>query len=1660
MLNMQTMQNTESMQAMANNFLHERFEEHAQQLPWQTAVVCNDFQISFSRLNRKANRLARYLQKKGIRKGSPVALYLTHNQDMPLAVLAVLKAGGYYVPLSASYPARRLEAILSDCACNLVLTNTEFPLDGSRTIVNLTYEAFYADLSGDDLHIPLAETDLAYILYTSGTTGVPKGVMINHGNLRYYIEWYVRYLQPQVGGPLPFMSSLSFAACVQQMYVPLVTGSELQIVPTHISQNSALLMEWYRRHPGYGIHIVPTLWEEHLRYIEKAGISAYPKFLLVSGEALKDKLVAETFASCPTMKIWNLYGPTETVANITYGPVLRNEPITIGRVLEGSEVLVVDENKQAVGVGETGELCVSGPGVTPGYYHRDELNRQQFFLVDGKRYYRTGDRVSLVEDGRLIYKGRADRQIKINGIRVELSEIEHAFNEIEGVRESVVLLDASNDYEHDLVAYLLADKEESYRYYVDRLEKRIPRYAMPVRILTFQAYPKLPNGKVNILRLKEMGRADFRSTPNDSAKDTCSRLEEILQKLVRTDRIVRDQNILYQGVNSLAIIKFVNRIQLEFRLPVALGDVYDHPTLCELAAWIDREASAKQPLLQQAMRPARPQGERSLPLAINQKTLWLVDKTKDVRQAYNIIFSIEIEDRHFSFSKLQDALDRLCRENDMLRSLFTTEADSSNPVRKVLENYTPDILQSDAGTEEEREAVIKQYNVNLLKDTRRPHVRYLLFKIEEGHYRLVCIIHHLLFDGYSINIWAKNLLSFYRHTHVAETQPGVDYQTFADRQLAALENGSYAEGVAYWVKKIKSDAYVLNLPLDYPRPAVQQFGGDTVYRFVEEAQKQTWLTFCRQNESSLFVLLLTGYALLLHKESNQDDFLISFPYANRDNYFYENLLGYFVNVILFRTSVGKDDRLIDLLEKSKKSCAEDARYWNCPLEAYFPELNVEVNPSFNPLYQAMFALHDKLLDGVEELTTQSSKTDLFLEVQDCSQGIQFKLNYDTAVFKRSHIERMLHDYLEIVELLCTCPTLRIADFTLVTASEKKRMQQWNQGDGYALRRPATVISLFKEAVSANPERIALRAEDLTFTYEELDYMVDNFAAVLYQKGIRAQQSVGISVLPSTEMLVAILAVMRLGAVYIPLDPNYPQSRIHFIIENSGISYILTDDPGRHFPAAVRQIPVVLDARATSCALPPASALTADDLLYVIYTSGSTGRAKGVMVPNRGVVNCLSWMKAKFQIDTHDVFLYQASINFDISSVEMFLPLLCGASLVITPHEKILTSDLIHQVVDRYRITVLQFVPSALWSFVDTCAVGVKHESLEKVVVGGERLTPELRNIFFRKFDARLINQYGPTEASIYATSHECKRDEMGYVPIGRPLDNVEIYVLDSRFNQVPIGSKGEIYIGGPVLARGYVGMEEETQRRFIYHEGLGKRLFRTGDIGSFRDDGVICFWGRTDSQVKIRGYRIELAEIEKGIVSLPEIDRARLLVHAYTSSDKRILAFYTLKESGRPVAAAAIREHLHQYLPAYMIPSDFICIDRFPLLPNGKVSESELLKNYLSKASPMMEKKNEMPSANGIERKIRLVWEKVLGHSNFSNQDNFFEVGGHSLLILNVQEYFQQVFNRQIPLVDFYKYTSIQSLTHLFTQQDQENITDMVGQIRMRIRKRIRKELI
>lgn len=1636
---------------MGKQILYKRFEANAARIPDKLAVLCEDYRLSYKELNKKANQLAHLLINSGVGLNTPVGLYLNHNHDIPIAVLAVLKARGYYVPLSTSFPIHKIEEIVDDCSCRVVLTNTTFPEQEGVLMLNIADEEIYNKFSDHNPDLEGESDDIVYVLYTSGTTGKPKGVTITNQNLTYYVDWYLANLFDSVDGHLPLMSSLSFAAAVKQLYVPLVKGALLQIIPPRVAQNSSLLFEWYRENPSYGMYIVPTLWQEHLEYAKNNRINTLPAFIHFSGEPLKQKLVNETFDYVNNIKLWNLYGPTETVANISYSKVERGNSVNIGRILEGSEAILVDENLNPAKKNEPGELCVSGPGVTPGYLNREELNQKQFIVINGKRYYRTGDFASYLDDGNLKHLGRIDRQVKINGIRIELGEIEHALVSLKDVKEAIVLINRKEDYNHRLMAYLLTDYPLSYAEYINELKTKLSDYAMPAVINTVKSFPKLPNGKIDVLKLAKSTERKQPANIETYQDNEKQKLKTIVSELLDVVEIPDNQNILYAGANSITVIKLVNRIQANFGAKLFISDVYEQPTINAIYELIlIRTADQNQPAEKSAAFSPK---ENKSPLAINQKTMWLVDKTKDVKHAYNIVFAIDFQDQHFSLEKLQKAVHQVTLQNDVLRSVIIPDGNSNNPVRILLNDHRPEISYHQIADSEQKEAIVQKFNTNLLKEEKTPPVRYLFFSEKEEYYSLVVIIHHIIFDGYSINLFSQQLLDAYQKESNEKPEQAANYGQFAWQQNQMVETDAYHESIDYWTTKIKSDSYTLNLPLDHPRPQFQEFSGDTVSHRIGSSLKNKILNFCKKQDVSFFNLLLNAYAILLHKYSNQKDILISFPYANRNNLEYENVLGYFTNVILFRSLLNEEDTFLELLKKGKQHILEDSKHWECPLEAYYPQLNVEVNPSMNSLYQVMFALHEKLISvdqkgikaTVEEYATHSSKLDLYLEAQDEEDNLLIKFSYNTSIFSRDRIERFTGDYLKILSAIIADPGNRISKFSLVTSEEISLMQQWNK-TAVDYQRKLSVYDLFAEAVSRYPDNIALRHDNIAFTYRELEEKIDTFATVLVQRGLKKQQFVGISIKPSPEMLIAIMAILRIGAAYVPLDPDYPDSRISYIIASSTMQAIITDEPEREFSDGIHTI---YTTTVTDKSEPlPEVEYASSDIMYVMYTSGSTGRSKGVVVPHKGVANYLLWMQTEFEMNQHEVFLYQASINFDISVLELLLPLISGATLVITPKDEITSSDLIQAVIERNKITMLQFVPSALWAFVTTCKTFYQ-STLKKVFVGGERLPAELRDTFFKTVDAQLINLYGPTEASIYCTFHNCSKEDHSNVTIGKPIHNAKIYVLDENLNQLPIGSKGEIFIGGDILANGYMKNEQETNARFINHEELGERLFRTGDIGSFRNDGNIDFWGRTDKQVKVRGYRIELAEIENVISRMEAIEKVSVLVYKHSETDKRIVAFYTLFDSNGILKPQEIRSFLRKHLPKYMIPSDFVQMKSFPILPNGKTNNAGLLEQYSSKRNENIDQ-NDLPMSE-IEQKIHLIWERVLHSRDFGSDDNFFEVGGHSLLILKVQEQIKQVLNKDIPLMDFYRNTSIRSIAKSFMENEENRET--IKAIRDRIKK-------
>jgi microcystin synthetase protein McyB/microcystin synthetase protein McyC len=799
--------------------------------------------------------------------------------------------------------------------------------------------------------------------------------------------------------------------------------------------------------------------------------------------------------------------------------------------------------------------------------------------------------------------------------------------------------------------------------------------------------------------------------------------------------------------------------------------------------------------------------------------------------------------------------------------------------------------------------------------------------------------------------------------------------------------------------------------------------------------------------------------MLLHQYSHQEDLLVSFPYSGRNNLYLEKTIGYFVNVIVFRSTVKPNDTLLDYIIRCKKNILEDSVYWDVPLEEIYPKLDVQVDPSSNPLFQVMFAFQEKTVEGISpsriiykttEIPNNSSKLDIFLEVQDKTDGLLLKFNYSTSLFKRNKIERFAGDFVKIVNLFQKEPDAPVKSLSLITPTEINLIKQWNNTT-FEHSENLVIYDLFTNAFKRHQNKVAVRTPSEDYSYKQLNDRVLKFASKLVSNGINRAKPVGISMFPGIDMVTTLLSLSRLGVPFVPLDPSYPETHISYIISHSNLSHIITDDINRHVSPETKMI---------SHQTPESSTYNIQDItpnenddLYIIFTSGSTGKPKGVPATNKSVANLLIWLRNKMKISSEDVFLFQSSINFDISMVEIFLPLITGGSLVITGKEKIKSWDHIHDIIRDFEITILQFVPSALWAFLATAPDNYV-SSLRFTITGGEPLTPELKKAFLKKIDCKLVNLYGPTEGTIYVSGTGCNPDTDS-VTIGKPVYNTKIHILNRNLNQVPIGFKGDIYISGIGVTRGYFNNEEETKKHFIYHKEPGVRLFKTGDTGSFREDGNIEFWGREDRQVKIRGFRIELSQVEAALEKIKEIEKVCVLMHQISKTDKRLIAFYTSQNGA--FTASSLRKIISRQIPTYMIPSEFYHLKEFNKLPNGKIDTQNLLSN-IEKIRNNKPQNYKNRFINNIERKIKEIWEQVLGKNDFNTDDNFFDVGGHSLLILEVKELIEKKLNKSVTLTDLYKFSDIKSLAGMF-MEDESNLA-LINEIRQRVAQRRKQQKI
>ncbi|CAJ8474465.1 syringomycin synthetase [Burkholderia pseudomallei] len=1649
--------------------LHQLFEAQVSRTPEAAAVICGDETLSYTDLDARANRLAHYLRGQGVGPDTRVGLALGRGVEMMTGLLAILKAGGAYVPLDPGYASERLRAILDDSRPAIVLADAAGraaldALAGAPPIADLHADASrWSALPSTPPRVEgLTPRHLAYVIYTSGSTGQPKGVMVEHAsvvNLWRALDEAIYRTHPSARR-VSLNASIAFDSLVKQ-WVQLLSGRTLVVVPEPVRFDGRRLLDAIGRDRIDVFDCTPS----QLALIEGARgpeDEAYPQVTLVGGEAIGEGMWSE-LASASSRTYYNVYGPTECTVDATLARIKAEHAPHIGGPLANVRAYVLNERLSPAPVGVRGELYIGGAGVARGYLNRPELTRERFIddpFVAGGRLYRTGDLARWRTDGRLEYLGRNDFQVKIRGFRIELGEIEAQLAKVAGVREVVVLArdsaaavrDSATEHaapdapspetatatEKRLVAYYKGDADVAALR--AQAAQHLPSYMVPSAYVRPDAWPLTPNGKLDRRALPApaddaYARAEYEA-PQGAREEA---LAAIWRDLLHVERVSRHDNFFELGGHSLLAVQLVSRLRQALSVEVALSTVFDAPVLSALAERLEAENTEVLPPIPLAPRDGR------IALSLAQQRLWFLTQLEGVSEAYHMSGAVRL-DGPLNREVLQRALNRIVMRHEALRTCFVRE--EGEPIQVIQPHADLTVSYHDlreAEQSEQRAKNLSQAHASAPFDLSRDlPVRVLLLQLADEAHVVQVVMHHIASDGWSVGVLLQELSALYGSFIAEQGDPlaplPLQYADYAAWQRRWLASGQLEKQGAFWQTNLSGAPTLLELPTDRPRPPKQSHAGASVEVKLGAALSERVKRLSQRHGVTPYMTLLSSWAAVLSRLSGQEEVVIGSPVAGRNRTEVEALIGFFVNTLALRLDLSSEPTVGELLKRTKAQVLSAQAHQDLPFDQVVERVKPPRSTAHPPLFQVMFVWQNMpageltipgLTIRAVETPLQTAQFELTLSLQEAGDDIVGHLNYASALFDESTVRRYVTYWRRLLEgMTAGAADQTIVGLPLLDEAERKQMvYAWNATErDYPIEQ--CIHQLFEAQVDRKPEAIALTFDGQRLSYAELNARANRLAHYLQARGVGPDRLVALCAERGIEMVVGLLAILKAGGAYVPLDPSHPPERLRRMLDDTNPVAVLVDDIGAdalasfesHVAARSPRVHLSRDIaqwRACNPANPPTPReRAARRLAYVIYTSGSSGEPKGVMNEHRGVVNRLWWMQQTYALDERDAVLQKTPFSFDVSVWEFFWPLMSGARLVIAKPEGHKDPAYLSELIDRERVTTLHFVPSMLQAFLEDEGAARGCGSVKRVMCSGEALPPSLVKRFYRCLpDARLHNLYGPTEAAVDVTAWACDAEEGGAsVPIGRPIANTRIYILDGYGQPVPRGVAGELYIGGVQVARGYLNRPELTRERFVDDPFVaGGRLYKTGDLARWRTDGSLEYLGRNDFQVKIRGFRIELGEIEAQLAKVAGVREAVVLAReaapdtkrhaasnensASNSGEKRLVAYYT-----GDADVVALRAQAAQHLPSYMVPSAYVRLDAWPLTPNGKLD-----RHALPAPADDAYARAEYEAPQGAkEEALAAIWKDLLPVERISRHDNFFELGGHSLLAITLIEHMRR----------------------------------------------------
>lgn len=1598
-----------------NKTILQVFEENVRNNPAKAALVFENQCYTYSELNQLSNKLAHYLLSLNIPKNSVIGFMLERSINTIIAMLATLKANMAYMLIEKSLPEDRIIYMLKNAKSPLLVTSS------NMNFVNFDKKVYIEDIDFDklkDTNLDVSDKpeDYLSVVYTSGSTGLPKGVLIKRFSMVNLVNGYKKSMETDKLTSFLSICSVAFDMFAAEVWIALISGKKLVLSNEEQSKNPIEMSKLIEKNECEFMLITSSKMDLLLSDESTINCLKYLKAIQLGGEILTSKFYNKV-TKFTNARIYNGYGPSETTSCCSCKYVTSSEDINIGKPLPNVNIYICNNYLNLCPIGITGELCIGGDGVSYGYINNQEMTSKSFIknpFGDGL-LYKSGDLARWNSNGDIEYIGRNDFQIKIRGLRVELEEINNAIKSLPQIDNSITIIRKLNNID-TICSFVVSSHNDS----VDlknKLSKLLPHYMIPSHIVFMDNLPLTINGKIDTNNLPEIKIATKYVEPQTQ---TQRNLVSIFEKVLNINKISIDDNFFDIGGDSLSGIRIVTQLSSMFNISLSIKSIFDFPTVAMLAEYIDSlNQNTSEDIIEKVA------DSDSYPASFAQKRIYYTVQIEGKNSlTYNTPGGI-VFDKVLDYSKLEKCIQQLISRHDALRTYFVLE--DSDLKQKILDSYDFKLKINNA-KDSELDDIFSDF-INPFDLSKAPLFRMEFISLDSKKSVLLVDMHHIICDGYSISIFINELCKLYNEQSLPEKE--IDYKDYSNWEINKFKSDDFKESENYWVSQFKNEIPILNMPTAYSRGTSRSFDGENIYKKIESTHIKS---FCKKFNTTPYMFLLSIYYILLYKYTMQNDIVVGTPVAGREHTSLQNIIGMFVNTLALKQHISPDIKLSEFIKNVSSYCIDSFNHQAYPFDELVKNLHIKRDLSRNPLFDTMFIYQN---DGDSDLTfkdvsanyykpdNHTSKFDFSLEITPNTDYFDLRLEYCKSLYDMNFMNQFLEHYTNIIDFIINNDNVSIKEIDMLSNVERNNILNVFNDTTYDYDFTKTIYKLFEEQANKTPEYIAVTFKDSTLTYKELDEKSNQLAWYLSSIGIGRGSIVGIMLPRSLEVLISILAVLKTGACYIPIDPSFPRYRIEYMLKNSQCNLLLTTND------LLLKINFnnILDVGLTnkdvysgkSSSLNTSS--LPDDPSYIIYTSGSTGKPKGVMLNHKALTNLAFYLNSKVEFLKNDYknmsIASVTTISFDIFIFETLICLQKGLNIVFSTEDEQTSPNLLNDLIFKNNVKAIQMTPSRMQFFIDNIDLIPHISDLEYVVLAGESLPNELLNSLLKLGIKKVYNGYGPSETTVFSSF----TDVTNYtnVTIGRPLNNTKFHILDNDKNLVPVGVPGEIYISGDGLALEYINNPEITKNSFIDNPfEKNSLMYKTGDFAKYSQDGEVHYICRVDHQIKIRGLRIELEEIRNAILQYPNVEKALLV--AQKNKDREFLVAYIIQNDR--VSINKLKGYLKNTLPHYMVPSYFMILDDFPYLPNGKIDKKSLPIPNLADSSL---KRTYIAPKTEIEIKVANIFQQILSISPIGVNDNFFDLGGDSLLAMHLQVELMK-FTKNISYSDIFMYPTVHDL--------------------------------